>query len=380
MSPDDEFTHEDEHKTDVEGGDWTSGGPPVDDFGDAPTEETSENATVSEGVEHAEDAAAPVVKEKKKFPVTIIVGLVGFLAIAGGVAYWQFGGHNQEQVSILDMAAQKAAEETMPSGASKPATLSTNAADNVAQTSAFGSPSSSGNAPPQQMGAVTPSAPVAASVSPSLAPANNVSPDSGNIPAASGSANDARLTALSSRIDDLQKSLAQATQQLGQINEKLAESSVQPPASASASTQPDPAMMDRLGKLEQKMMQIEQQQQQPGTPPVRSSVSTTHHEHHARSSRSYAYAPRHRTVHHASSALETQPTASSSQILQEPGASSGWVLRAATMDEAWVAKGATTRQLRPVHVGDELAGIGRITSIQQEGSGWVVQGTAGTIQ
>ena len=369
MSPDDEFTHDDEHKAGAEGGDWTAGDPPVDDFGDAPAEEAAENATVSEGVEHTEDVAAPVMEEKKKFPVTILLGGVVFLAIAGGVAYWQFGGHNQEQVSILDMAAQKAAEEPVPDGASKPASASTAAVDNVAQTTSFGSPAS-GNAPPmQQMGAATPSAPVAPSMSPSLAP-NNVAPDS---------TNEARLTALSSRIDDLQKSLGQATQQLGQINEKLAEGSTQSPASVSA--QPDPGTMDRIGKLEQKVMQIEQQQQQQGNAPVRSAVSTTHHEHHVRASRSFAYAPRHRTVHHASSALESQPSASSSQMLPEGGPpSSMWVLRAATMDEAWVAKGATTRQLRPVHVGDELAGIGRITSIQQNGSGWVVEGTAGSIQ
>ena len=56
-----------------------------------------------------------------------------------------------------------------------------------------------------------------------------------------------------------------------------------------------------------------------------------------------------------------------------------WILRAATPDEAWVAKGSETRELRPVHIGDKLPGIGKVVAIRQTGDGWVLEGTSGSI-
>jgi hypothetical protein len=56
------------------------------------------------------------------------------------------------------------------------------------------------------------------------------------------------------------------------------------------------------------------------------------------------------------------------------------MVRAAAPGEAWVAKDATTRELRPVHVGDELPGIGRVQAIHQMGDNWVIEGTRGTLR
>jgi hypothetical protein len=45
-----------------------------------------------------------------------------------------------------------------------------------------------------------------------------------------------------------------------------------------------------------------------------------------------------------------------------------------------VADSANSRNLKALHVGDELNGIGRVTAIQQNNGGWIVQGTKGSIQ
>ena len=57
-----------------------------------------------------------------------------------------------------------------------------------------------------------------------------------------------------------------------------------------------------------------------------------------------------------------------------------WVLRAASPGQAWVATSAVSRDLKQLHVGDSLPGIGRVTAIQQQGDAWLVQGTTGTIR
>lgn len=62
----------------------------------------------------------------------------------------------------------------------------------------------------------------------------------------------------------------------------------------------------------------------------------------------------------------------------EPARSAGWILRSAQPGTAMVVA-KTGGEMRTVRVGDTLAGLGRITSIEQRGSKWVVQGTQGTL-
>ena len=55
-----------------------------------------------------------------------------------------------------------------------------------------------------------------------------------------------------------------------------------------------------------------------------------------------------------------------------------WELRAAQPGKAWVSKKGQ-KNMRPIVVGDELVGIGRIRNISYRNNRWVVQGSAGRI-
>jgi hypothetical protein len=167
---------------------------------------------------------------------------------------------------------------------------------------------------------------------------------------------DARLSALSSRIDGLEKSLSQTTQELSQLNDKLTTAS--PSSGAPASGQIDGSTNDRIEKLEQQVMRLEQRQPMSGH--VSSVSSVPMH--------TASHTTVHKTKHHE--------VASGTKKAK----SGRWILRAATSDEVWVAKDASTREIRPVHVGDKLEGIGTVTAIEQAGDTWVVKGTVGTIR
>jgi hypothetical protein len=182
---------------------------------------------------------------------------------------------------------------------------------------------------------------------------------------------DARLAALSTHVDELQKSLDQATQQLGQVTNMVA--AAQPPSSSLTS---NTSQEDRLNKVEQQLMQVQHNSATTGQEMLASTVmeraptvvpKAKHGKHKTK----------HRTARHRSS-----KTASQHSIRQhdKPSSSSSWVLRAATPDEAWVAKDASSRDLRPVHVGDQLPGIGRVQAIRQNGDSWVVQGSEATLR
>jgi uncharacterized coiled-coil protein SlyX len=174
---------------------------------------------------------------------------------------------------------------------------------------------------------------------------------------------------LSSRIDDLQKSLGQTTQQLSQISEKL--SALQSPSSAA-----DPAMQERLGKLEQKLSALEQQKVAPAAvaPDHSASIDEVIPPQVKKKPKVIIS---HIVVHHK---RVVRVVHEHEGVKPAPAKPNTWVLRAATPGEAWVAKGSETRELRPVHVGEELSGIGRVTSIKQVGDTWVVQGTHGTVR
>jgi hypothetical protein len=371
MTSTDNFPHDDEHKAGTEDGDWVSSEPPVDDFDDS----LAETATVSEGDEHPQEEAAAVVEEdRKKLPLLLLVGAIGALAVVGGVAYWQFGGHGHEQSALLDLAAQNNAPQTaVPDFSSKPLasaevpSAAPASSANVAPTTSFSAPSISSDVanavkePSQQAGAATPAVASAPALSPpSTAVANAVvsAPASSPVSAQTNAAADARLAALSARIDDLQKTLGQATQQLGQISDKLTVTQTTEPAAVAI--QSEQATEERLNKLEQKLLQVEQHQ-------------GTHATHVASAEAVFPKRSVKRSTHKAAHAK-------ASQVKSQPVSSPKWFLRAATPNEAWVATGSETRDLRPVHVGDELSGVGKVTAIQQVGDGWVIKGSAGVIR
>jgi len=399
MTPPDDIHPDDAHGADGGEGEWISNEPPVDDFGDP----SLETATVSEGNEHAHEESAseePPVEEKKKFPFLLLAGAVGSLVVVGALAYWQFGGHD-EQPSLLDLAAQNAAPVAVPHFASKPTAsadtqpASSNLASkgavspvepppspqitDVAPTTGYSVPSANSEAVKpikmavQEAGSAVPSAGAAASA-PLLPPSADIvldkdTHDQAPVAVAAAPANavsDARLTVLSARIDDLQKSLSQATAQLGQINDKLSAGQAPSAVPAPVAVQPDAATQERLDKLEQKLIQMEQHQATlPASAPQLTAVDTVFPPQAVKK-------PKHTSPHKA------PPRKVAHQAPKV--AAEKWILRAATPDEAWIAKSVDSRELRPVHVGDDLPGIGKVTSIRQVGDAWVLQGTSGTIR
>jgi hypothetical protein len=381
MTPSDDFPDDPEHKAGADEGDWISSEPPVDDFGD---DAAAEAATVSEGEETAahEPAAEPVAEEKQKFPFLLLLGAVGSLAVVGGLAYWHFGGHRQESPSILDMAAQNSLKEAVPNFAAKPAASAETAAE-VAPKTAYSAPSATPETPkevkkPARQAEAPPAAePPKETVAVISEPAP---PLPAPVAAPASPPVDERLTALSTRIDDMQKALQQATLQLGQIAEKLAAApqpapAASPPTPAASppmlvASQPNPAMQERLDKLEQKLLQIEQEKAAPPTAPAhQAAVDKVIPPQTMKKPR--------REVAHNAARHKTKAKPKPKHVAAAPNA---WVLRAARPDEAWIARGTETRALQPVHVGDDLIGIGKVTAIQQVGDAWVVQGTHGTIR
>jgi hypothetical protein len=183
-----------------------------------------------------------------------------------------------------------------------------------------------------------------------------------------------RIDALATRIDNLQRSMETASQQLNQLNTVVAANQVMPPAS----NQISPALEDRLNKIEQSLLQIEHNEAAKAPPPapvpteteasseVVTKVPATHH------AKSAKHKPVHKkTVHHPVPVAARVPVVT---------ATSPWVLRAATPNEAWVAADAQSAELRHVQVGDSLSGIGQIRSIRHTPDGWEIEGTTGTIR
>ena len=137
-------------------------------------------------------------------------------------------------------------------------------------------------------------------------------------------------------------------------------------------------LQDRLDKIEQKLAEQRAVPVAAAPAPVLSppvSLSTA-------ASAPQNFAPpvvKHRVARKVShKAKSAGGKKASKQSVVQP--TSAWVLRAASPEQAWVSTSSTSRELKSVQVGDTFDGIGKITAIQQKEGGWVVQGTAGTIQ
>ena len=169
-------------------------------------------------------------------------------------------------------------------------------------------------------------------------------------PAATASSEtDARIAALSAHVEELQKALADATQQLNEVNAKLAAGQNAQPQQSTL------AIEERINGIEQKMMQMEQHKAKPSV-----TIATIN---------AVAPAPRRTHVTHRQTPVSHRTVKAVH-----------WVLRAASPDEAWVAKDIYTSDLQPVEVGDSLAGIGKVTAIREENGAWMIEGTQGEIR
>ena len=382
--PEAEQNLEHEHEqTSTEAETW-HGGAPEDDFKDPAHEthevESEEGATVFEEPDVApvethesfdteETIAEPTKKRSVLLPVVVTVG--GILLL-GVLAYWQFGDalHGDQPTPTvasqivaprvsLRQTGSKTASEQNTSTAVAPKT------DMVPVT----------NVEPMGSTTVLPiqAQNVVLAPAPAPSPTTVVIQTAPAVPAvttrAATAETDARIAALSTQVQDLQKALAEATAQLSQLSTKL---SATPPAAPAAATQQSTlAIEERINGIEQKLMQIEHA---PPAAPAPTTVVVASQapvvEEPVLVTRT-PHVTRHKTVHHKAPAKVR---------VSKPVANTHWVLRAASPEEAWVAKNSLTSDLQPVQVGDSLAGVGKITAIREQGGAWVIVGTKGTIR
>lgn len=368
-----------EHQTE---GEWTSNEPPVDDFGDNAADSTT--TTEESDPSHEEQMEQEAPRKKSKFPLLIALGTIGVIGVAA-IAYLQTHSASDEAASILDAAQKSTAPTTAPHFASTPAqpteaipaAPATNSND-VTPKTGYSAPSATPDTSPQTAssstapgGMMQPNGPgpAAPTVDTASAPAPSSMPQqpapaatppdataeqplatppaaSTGAPPASKDVQDARSIAMQAHVDSLQNALNDATQQINSLNAKLASANQQPAA-------PDTAAQNKINKLEQKIQELEQQQYSPTKASVSSNREKPRKAHVKKEAPKKAAAP--------------APKAQ-------------WVLRAATPGEAWVSNDEKSKDLRPVHVGDELSGLGKVKEIKQDGAAWVVVGTKGSLR
>jgi len=319
------------------------------------------SATVAEEHNEEHGGVESEVKAGRRSAALPIAAAVGGVLLLGGVAWWQFGGGSSPAPVVLppainQMATANPTPAQMPSAARTPDLPTTPTVAAASSTSTMPSM----DAPPTSAAVAVVTPPVGAQVAavPVVSPAT--APTSAALPAATS--DDARVDALSKRIEDLQKSLDQVSQQMGQVT-NMVSASVGTTGSTSSKD-----IQDRLDKLEQELAAIHQPAPKlaaptvlPGNSPVIADGSI--------------HTPK-PTPHHASSRIKVSHKPMPSQKM----AVSSWVLRAASPGQAWVAPNATSHDLKQVQIGDTLEGIGTVTAITQNNGNWVIQGNKGTIQ
>lgn len=381
--------------------------PPVDDFAD-PESHTEESATVSEEAE-----AAPELEEetevpssgRKKLLLPLAAGIGGLLFL-GGMMYLQFGGHSATSATPLPIAVAQnpklptndngsaPVEDAAPTTALAPVPEITSAPTTALPTnSGIATPIAQAN--PSPAAANVPAAQPAQTTPAVIAPSNmvqNLAPPA--IPAPSANETlEARLTTLAARVDNLQKSLDQTAQQLGQISNMVAANQAAPPAGST------PAVEDRLNKIEQQMLELQHDEQtKAASAPASGAAAEPPSAEEGVETKSAAletpapltkpavksavkHSTSHTTVAHHLKHKRTKVAAHKKSHAKVASSHvTHWVLRAATPDEAWVATDAYSPDLHHVAIGDILPGIGRVKAIKQTGDNWEIVGSAGIVK
>lgn len=343
--------------------------------------------------EHSEEVEAVAAAPKGRSPVLPIAAAIVGVAALGGVAWWQFSS-NTEPASPSMTAAQPFAPvavnpATQASAAPQAATPAAQPAEPVTPTQ---NAAPVETASPSPAMAPVPVAPVPVAAAPVAAPETSVAPDkmanaspsvsssappatpmekSGEKPVDAASAppaatmvpmpspatvssaaspsDQARIDALTARMNSLQSTLDQITQQLGQISKTVGAGHN---AAADASTMPLSLAAENVP--ERRAAPVE---------PV--AHHTHHHTNHAVSTHRRAAKAHHK---------ETKPVVAAKPVTTK------WVLRAASPGQAWVATDPTSVDLKHLQVGDTLPGIGRVETINNVGGTWTVVGSKGSVQ
>lgn len=410
---------------------WQEEMPPEDDFHD---HDSSEEALADEPTEVVEEETAPAPSKKG---TGVMLGALAVMAVViGGLAYLQFSGDSQpaRPAPMPDLSASsqdpdrvngltdKKDQPTAEAGFTNlPVTPTTSEADiaaiynsGISKTTAPSAVAMPGESRPDQaaekMATVKdistdivtsgPAAPPpltgsadarqkppennvatqdkAIAVAPVTAPAAPPSLQgsyAGLEPSVSSSTVDARLKELAAQLDAIRTQVQQSSQQLSQLASRL--ESGQPIAATTA--------------LEIRLDQVEHRLSELSASGAKTTKTAPKGETHEKAETPVASSEM--IMPAAEAVVETpKPTASkagkpktksssvrSSSKTKKPAAPR-WVLRAATPDAAWVSKDASAAELQQVQVGDTLAGIGTVRSIQQTDDGWMVVGSGGSVR
>jgi hypothetical protein len=165
---------------------------------------------------------------------------------------------------------------------------------------------------------------------------------------------DARVVALTSRVDELKNNLDQVTAQLNAMSGMMA---------VNTGTTSTAALEEKIVRLEERLA-------------AKTSSSKTDVKMDAQSGFEMVPVVKGDTVRKSTTTKPSKPKITKPKVAPAPK----WVVRAASPGMAWVAKNETTRELVRVEIGDEVSGIGQVQSIRQIGDNWVIQGTNGSIR
>jgi intracellular multiplication protein IcmG len=330
-------------------------------------DEFSDGHSASVAEEHMDETHAVAGQDAgRRSPILPIMAAAGGILLLGAIAWWQFGGTSSNPPSMVS-SGSPALSVAPPPPASTVTPKSAAAAPLDLNAIAAGATSSSSNAPIVAPSAATAPSSLAPTPLPSATPSamvSNTPATNAAIPqsAAPAESVNQRLNTLASRLDDMQKSLDQATQQIGQVTNMLS-ASVEGPSAKET--------QDRLDKIEHQLADFHHSTSTPRMTAPEAAAPDT------------APVVKARTTHHTASTVKVArkaPVAERTRTPQESEVTTSWVLRAATPGQAWIAVSSTANDLKEVQVGDTLPGIGKVTAITQYNGAWVVQGTKGEIR
>lgn len=192
--------------------------------------------------------------------------------------------------------------------------------------------------------------PLQAASAPSV-PASAVSPDM-----------NARLNELAAQIETLRKTVDQVSQETQSIVAKTEQQKASPDMAA---------LVSRLNEMEAKLSTSKKAAKasvSSSTAGVTLSGVTAEGE---------PLTKKEKVV--SSSKAKTKASKASAKKTAHQTTQKKWVLRAATPDAAWVATSKESAELRQIHVGDTLPGVGKVRAINQNGASWEVVGSKGSI-
>lgn len=337
--------------------------------------------------EFADEAADEEAGEKpvKRSPVLPILAALGGVVLLGSVAWWQLSGGDTSVLPQLSKTltsnipgfpgapkvAPAPAPLRQPPVIAEPVSPKTDSTtESVAQAPALV------EAAPES---VTTSKTLIENV-PSPAPTAPVAPaPSATAMPKTTSDIDYRLEQLTARVDAFQKAIDQTSQQLSQLSAALASSPVTKTAPEASSKE----LQDKIARLEK---QVDELSKAPPAAPAAPAVVQAPALTPAAPEAPAAAAPSETIVapaleEKAPVAAPIKKTIKAATKAKKPApVRKHWVLRSALPGQAWISENESSTDLKEIHVGDTVPGLGKVTAVEPVGDAWVVRGTRGSLE